>query len=59
MTVKELKEILTAFPDDMAVRASCDRYIREIVNVTTIIDMDTNIVSVDIMAEDKPNLDKI
>ena len=55
MTIKELKEVLTAFPDDMDVRVSCDRYIRKIIDVNTIIDIDTNIVSVDIMAEDKPS----
>ena len=56
MTVKELKEILTLFPDSMTVQISCDKYVREIVEASTIVDIDTNVVSVNIVAKDKPSL---
>lgn len=56
MTVKELKEILTLFPDGMTVQISCDKYVREIVEASTIVDIDTNVVSVNIVAKDKPSL---
>ena len=48
MTVKDLKEALCAFPDDMTVKVSCDRFVRDAVKVTMIVDMDTNITSVEI-----------
>ena len=54
MTVKELKEILSIFPDDMKVVASCDGCIREIIKVGITVDTDININHLDIVVEDKP-----
>ncbi len=54
MTVKELKEILSIFPDDMEVVASCDGYIREIIKVGITVDTDINVNHLDIVVEDKP-----
>lgn len=54
MTVKELKEILDTFPDNMNIKVTCDRVVRDVNEVSTVVDMDTNIVSVDIIAKDKP-----
>lgn len=54
MTVKELKEILSVFSDDMEVVASCDGYIREIIKVGITVDTDINVNHVDIVVEDKP-----
>lgn len=56
MTVKELSDALSLFRDEMNVNVSCDKYVRGIMKITTITDMDTNITSVDIIAEDKPSL---
>lgn len=56
MTVKELREALALFPDTMIVKAACDKYVREVQKVTTVVDMDTNEVAVEIVAEDKPSL---
>lgn len=56
MTVKELREALALFPDAMTVKAACDKYVREVQKVTTVVDIDTNEVSVEIVAEDKPSL---
>lgn len=56
MTVKELSDALSLFRDEMNVKVSCDKYVRDIMKITTITDMDTNITSVDIIAEDKPSL---
>lgn len=56
MTVKELKEILTTYPEDMNIKVSCDRFVRDAIEVSPIVDMDTNIVSVNIIAEDKPDI---
>ena len=56
MTVKELSDALSLFRDEMEVKVSCDKYVRNITKVTTITDMDTNMTSVDIIAEDKPSL---
>ena len=51
MTVKELKEILNTYHDDMSVKVTYDRFIRDINNVDIVVDIDTNIVSVDIRAK--------
>lgn len=54
MTVKKLKEILSAFSDDMEVMVSCDGCMREIFKVGVTVDTDINVNIVDIVAEDKP-----
>lgn len=59
MTVKELSDALSLFRDEMNVKVSCDKYVRDIMKITTITDMDTNITSVDIIAEDKPSLSSL
>ena len=59
MTVKELQEALALFPDAMDVVVSCDKYVRHVHKVTTITDIDTNRVSVNMVAEDKPSLAKL
>lgn len=46
MTVRELKEKLDQFPDDMNVQIACDFLIRAIDDVDEIVDMDTNVTSV-------------
>ena len=51
MTVKELKEILNTFPDNMNVMITHDRAVRNIDSVSVVTDIDTNIVSVDIIAK--------
>lgn len=51
MTVKKLKDILGTFPDDMNVMITYDRAVRNIDKVSTVVDMDTDIVSVDIIAK--------
>ena len=54
MTVKELKEILSTFSDNMEVMVSCDGYMREIFKIGITVDTDINVNIVDIVAEDKP-----
>ena len=51
MTVGELKEILNTFPDNMNVMVTYDTYIRNIDMVDTVVDIDTDITSVDIIAK--------
>lgn len=51
MKVKELKEILSTFPDNMNVQVTYDYYIRNIEKVSTVVDIDTNIKSVNIIAK--------
>lgn len=51
MTVKKLKEILDTFPDNMNVMITYDRAIRNIDRISTVTDIDTNIVSVNIIAK--------
>ena len=51
MTVKKLKEILNTFPDNMNVMITYGSAVRDIDKVSTVIDIDTNIVSVDIIAK--------
>ena len=46
MTVKELKDELSRYPDDMEVRIAINHMIRPITKVTHGIDMDTNKTSV-------------
>ena len=46
MTVKELKDWLSCYPDDMEVRVAINHMIRPITKVTHGIDMDTNKASV-------------
>ena len=46
MTVKELKNILSYYADDMEVSVAIDSMIRPITKVTHGIDMDTNKASV-------------
>ena len=54
MTVKELKEILSIFSDNMEVKVSCDGYMREIFKIGITVDTDINVNNVDIVAEDRP-----
>ena len=54
MTVKELKEILAVFSDNMEVKVSCDGCMREIFKVGITVDTDINVNNVDIVAEDRP-----
>ena len=51
MTVKKLIALLSLFPDDMNVMITYDRNVRNIDKVSTVTDVDTNIVSVDIVAK--------
>ena len=46
MTVKELKNWLTYYKDDMEVRVAIDSMIRPLTKVTIGVDMDTNEFSV-------------
>ena len=46
MTVKELKNILSYYADDMEVKVAIDSMIRPLTKVTSGFDMDTNICSV-------------
>ena len=46
MTVKELKNILSCYADDMEVKVAINHMIRPITKVTHGIDMDTNKTSV-------------
>jgi len=53
ITVGELIDILVGCPREMRVLVSCDRFVRKILKVKSIVDMDTNEVSVDVIAEDR------
>ena len=55
MTVEELMDALRLFPLAMDVKVACDKYVRKLEKV----DMDTNCVSVELVAEDKPSLAKL
>ena len=46
MTVKELKDKLSYYADDMEVKVAVDSMIRPLTKVTFGVDMDTNICSV-------------
>lgn len=46
MTVAELKQALSKYPDDMEVRVAIDSMIRPLTKVTIGVDMDTNKCSV-------------
>lgn len=46
MTVKELKNILSYYADDMEVKVAIDSMIRPLTKVTIGVDMDTNEFSV-------------
>ena len=46
MTVAELKQALSKYPDDMEVRVGIDSMIRPLTKVTVGVDMDTNNFSV-------------
>lgn len=46
MTVAELKQALSKYPDDMEVRVAIDSMIRPLTKVTFGVDMDTNKCSV-------------
>ena len=46
MTVKELKNWLSCYADDMEVRVAIDSMIRPLTKITSGFDMDTNICSV-------------
>ena len=46
MTVKELKNILSYYADDMEVKVAIDSMIRPLTKVTVGVDMDTNKYSV-------------
>ena len=46
MTVKELKDILSYYADDMEVKVAIDSMIRPLTKVTIGVDMDTNEFSV-------------
>lgn len=59
MTRKELTEILKRYPPDMEVVVSCDRYSRAVLKVDKVVELGTNIVSIDIQAEDKPDISEI
>lgn len=59
MTVEELMDALRLFPLAMDVKVACDKYVRSVEKVTTVVDVDTNSVSVEIVAEDKPSLAKL
>lgn len=54
MTKRELIDLLSAYPDSMEVKVTCDRRVRAVLKVGDIVDMNTNVVSVEITAEDKP-----
>lgn len=46
MTVAELKQALSKYPDDMEVKVAIDSMIRPLTKVTVGVDMDTNKCSV-------------
>lgn len=51
MTVKKLIALLSLFPDDMNVMITYDRNVRNIDKVSTVTDVDTDIISVNIIAK--------
>lgn len=59
MTVEELMDALRLFPLAMDVKVACDKYVRKLEKVATVVDMDTNCVSVELVAADKPSLAKL
>lgn len=54
MTTSELRSLFDQYPDDMNVLVVCDRRCRPIVKIDPIVEMETNEVSIEIVAEDKP-----
>lgn len=59
MKKSDLIALLAAYPDDMEVKVVCDRFVRPVTSVSEIVDMDTNIVSIEIIAEDKPDMQEM
>ena len=51
MTVKELSEILNKYPDNMNVQVTYTCHVRDIDKVSTTVDINTNIISVNIIAK--------
>lgn len=56
MKKSDLIALLATYPDDMEVKVVCDHFVRPVTAVSEIVDLDTNIVSIEIVAEDKPDL---
>lgn len=59
MKKSDLIALLADYPEDMEVKVVCDRFVRPVTSVSEIVDMATNIVSIEIIAEDKPDLQEI
>lgn len=58
MTVKRLKALLSIFPENMNVVISYDRYACDIEKISMVTDVDTNTVSVDIIAKYNKGVDE-
>lgn len=56
MTNAELRSLLAQYPDDMSVLVVCDRRCRPIVKVDHIVEMETNEVSIEVVAQDIPKM---
>lgn len=52
MTNGELQALLSRYPNDMKIVVSCDRFVRSLVKIDSIVDIDTNQTCVEIVAED-------
>lgn len=59
MTRKELVEILEQYSPNMEVVVSCDQYSRAVLKVDEVVELGTNVVSIDIQVEDKPDISEI
>lgn len=53
MTVAELKQALSKYPDDMKIKVNIDRALRELDDVSWGVDMDTNIAYVWLVGKEK------
>ena len=53
MTVAELKQALSKYPDDMKVKVNIDRTLRKLDDVSWGVDMDTNIAYVWLIGKEK------
>ena len=53
MTVAELKQALSKYPDDMKVKVNIDRELRKLDDVSWGVDIDTNIAYVWLIGKEK------
>lgn len=55
MTNAELRTLLSEYPDDMEVIVACDYWCRPVLKVDYIVEIESNVVKVEIIAGDKPD----